>query len=164
MTAMLESLLESRPTGRQALRLRQALHTHRVLPRRRGPRLPLKQRVRYRIDQGPFQPAQLCDLGPAGLRLSLPRALPEGCRMQILYHRPEESAERWVEGQVRWTREQRAEFVTGVELEFRSHHDREPFQQLWKVLSNAAVAPIPPQPQAESQSDWFLAFLGETSC
>jgi len=164
MTAMLDTLLESRPTGRQALRLRQALHARQVLPRRRGPRLALKQRVRYRIDQGPFQPAELCDLGPGGLRLALPRAVPEGSRMQILYHPPEEAVDRWVEGRVRWTRKDPSQFVTGVELEFRSHHDREPFQRLWKELSTPAASPIPPQPQAEAASDWFLALLGDTSC
>ena len=157
MSAVLDSLLEHRPTGRQSLRLRQLLRIQRSLPRRQGRRLELSQRVRYRLDNGPFRGAQLQDIGPSGLRLVLPQRVKEGCRLQVLYQR--QGGDHWVEGEVRWSRKLRWQHEVGVELEFRSEHDRGPFEKLVQELDSVPVPPIPPQPAMSSDEPWYLDLL-----
>ena len=93
--------------------------------------------VRFRVDRGPFQKAQLEDVSGGGVRLTLPRYIPKGARLQILYNQPLSSRQHWVEGQVRWSREVATHYATGVEIDFQSHCDEQPFRNLVEQLSTA---------------------------
>jgi hypothetical protein len=93
--------------------------------------------VRFRVDRGPFQRAQLDDVSEGGLRLTLPRYIPKGARVQILYHQPLCSRQHWVEGQVRWSREEATRYATGIEVEFQSDCDEKPYRNLVEQLSTA---------------------------
>jgi len=106
--------------------------------RRLDRRLTYRQTVRYRIDQGPFQKAELEDVSHGGMRVRLPRYVPKGARVQVLYHQPLSSRQHWVEGQVRWSQEVETLYATGVEIDFQSDSDEAPFRNLVDQLATAS--------------------------
>lgn len=93
--------------------------------------------VRYRVGNGPFQKARLEDVSLGGLRVVLPKGLPVGVKVQILYTQPDSSRQHWVEGVVRWARERSAAYVTGVEIEHCSSSDQLPYEKLVSTLQAA---------------------------
>jgi len=105
--------------------------------RRYDKRIPWSREVRFRIDKGPFQRAKVEDVSRGGFRLVLPRPLAEGVKVQILYRRPDCTQQHWVEGQVRWTRELAATYLTGIEIEYCSSSDQGPYEKLLSVLEAA---------------------------
>lgn len=105
--------------------------------RRNDRRFTYQQSVHYRIDKGPFQRAQLEDISDGGLRMTIPRYVPKGAKLQILYNQPLSSRQYWVEGQVRWSREVEARYATGVEVNFRSDSDEAPYRSMVAQLATA---------------------------
>ena len=110
------------------------LQDNKPASRRLDRRMPYRQTVHFRIDKGPFQRAQLEDVSGGGLCLNLPRYVPKGAKVQVLYTQPLSSRKFWVEGKVRWSREVVARYNTGLELEFQSESDEAPFQSLVQQL------------------------------
>lgn len=105
--------------------------------RRLDKRMPYRQSVHYRVDKGPFQKAQLEDVSGGGFRVTLPRYIPNGAKVQILYNQPLSSRQFWVEGKVRWSREVATRYSTGVEIKFQSECDEAPYQDLLAQLETA---------------------------
>lgn len=105
--------------------------------RRLDRRFAYQQSIHYRIDKGPFQRARLEDVSDGGLRMTIPRYVPKGAKLQILYNQPLSSRQYWVEGQVRWSREIEASYSTGVELHFQSDSDEKPFRSMVQQLATA---------------------------
>lgn len=105
--------------------------------RRLDKRMPYRQTVHFRVDKGPFQKAQLEDVGAGGFRLTLPRYIPNGAQVQLLYNKPLSSRQYWVEGKVRWSREVETRYATGVEIKFQSECDEVPYQDLLTQLETA---------------------------
>lgn len=105
--------------------------------RRLDKRMPYRQSVHFRVDKGPFQKAQLEDVSGGGFRLTLPRYIPNGAKVQILYNQPLSSRQYWVEGKVRWSREVATRYSTGVEIKFQSESDEAPYQDLLAQLETA---------------------------
>ncbi|MFN8609078.1 MAG: PilZ domain-containing protein [Vulcanimicrobiota bacterium] len=105
--------------------------------RRLDRRMPYRQSVHFRVDKGPFQKAQLEDVSGGGFRVTLPRYIPNGAKLQILYNQPLSSRQFWVEGKVRWSREIETRYSTGVEIKFQSESDEAPYQDLLAQLETA---------------------------
>ena len=105
--------------------------------RRLDRRLRYNQSVHFRVDKGPFQKAQLEDVSGGGFRLTLPRYIPNGAKVQILYNQPLSSRQHWVGGKVRWSREVETRYSTGVEIKFQSECDEAPYQDLLAQLETA---------------------------
>ncbi len=105
--------------------------------RRLDRRLPYRQSVHFRVDKGPFQKALLEDVSGGGLRLTLPKYIPNGAEVQVLYNQPLSARQYWVEGKVRWSREVESRYSTGVEINFQSECDEAPFQSLLEQLETA---------------------------
>ena len=105
--------------------------------RRLDKRMRYSQSIHFRVDKGPFQKAQLEDVSGGGFRLTLPRYIPNGAKVQILYNQPLSSRQHWVEGKVRWSREVETRYTTGVEIRFQSECDEAPYQDLLAQLETA---------------------------
>lgn len=153
-----EAILRQRPAGQHRLKLQRLLNSVAAREPRQEKRLPFKNVVRFRLDKGPFQRARLEDVSEGGLRVVLPCALRQSTRVQILYSLPASSNQYWVEGVARWCREVRAEYWTGVEVDFLSNQDEVPFRSLVEWASR------PPRQQtlAAQDEDWFLSFLDDS--
>lgn len=108
--------------------------------RRYDQRVTWSSGVRFRLGNGTFQKARVEDVSLGGLRLVLPKALPEGSRIQVLYTPPGSTRQHWVEGVVRWARERSAAYLTGVELEYCSASDQVPFEKMVAALQGSLAA------------------------
>ncbi len=150
-----EAILRQRPAGRHRLKLQRLLQAVAQREPRQEKRLPYSNVVRFRLDKGPFQRARLEDVSEGGLRVVLPCALRQSTRLQILYQLPASSHQYWVEGVTRWCREVRAEYWTGIEVDFLSHQDETAFRSLVEWASR----PPSPEPVGPQDEDWFLSFL-----
>ena len=105
--------------------------------RRSTKRLSYEQTVHFRVGKGPFQKAQLEDVSGGGFRVTLPRYIPNGAEVQLLYNQPLSSRQFWVEGKVRWSREVATRYSTGVEINFQSECDEAPYQNMLEQLETA---------------------------
>jgi hypothetical protein len=106
--------------------------------RRLDRRMAYSQVVRYRLNKGPFQRAKLEDVSGGGLRLNIPRYVPKGSKVQVLYNQPLCSRQYWVEGRVTWSREVESQYATGVEIDFKSDFDELPFRNMLEQLATTA--------------------------
>ncbi len=105
--------------------------------RRLNKRMSYRQSVHFRVDKGPFQKAQLEDVSEGGFRVTLPKYIPNGAQVQLLYNQPLSSRQYWVEGKVRWSREVETRYSTGVEIRFQSECDEVPYQDMLAQLETA---------------------------
>ena len=105
--------------------------------RRLNKRVAYQRSVHFRVGKGPFQKAQLEDVSGGGFRVTLPRYLPNGAEVQLLYSQPLSSRQFWVEGKVRWSREVATRYSTGVEIKFQSECDEAPYQNMLEQLETA---------------------------
>lgn len=154
-----EAILRQRPAGRHRLKLQRLLNSVAAREPRQEKRLPYSNAVRFRLDKGPFQRARLEDVSDGGLRVVFPYALRQSTRVQILYSLPASSHQYWVEGVTRWCREVRAEYCTGVEVDFLSNLDEVPFRSLVEWARRPPLQETLPQ----EEEDWFLSFLDTTA-
>lgn len=147
-----QAILSRRPSLRQQFRLHRFLQQAAQRDPRTERRLPCQRPIHFRLDRGPFYQARLQDVSAEGLGALLPFAPRQRSRLQILYRLDQDASYHWVEGEVRWSREQRARYLTGVELEF--HCDQE--ERSYRALLERAL----PEALAE---DWFEVFLQPVS-